>query len=71
MKLVRFGEIGKEKPGLLEEGGIIDVSAQTRDFDEDFFASGGLVSLENWYHLKTVRLGSLCSAGVYIIGLGL
>ena len=48
MKLVRFGEIGKEKPGLLEEGGIIDVSAQTRDFDEDFFASGGLVSLANW-----------------------
>lgn len=48
MKLVRFGEIGKEKPGLLEGGGIIDVSAQTRDFDEDFFASGGLVSLANW-----------------------
>lgn len=48
MKLVRFGEIGKEKPGLLEEGGIIDVSAQARDFDEEFFASGGLVSLENW-----------------------
>ena len=48
MKLVRFGEIGKEKPGLLEKGGIIDVSAQTRDFDEEFFASGGLASLANW-----------------------
>lgn len=48
MKLVRFGEIGKEKPGLLEGGEIIDVSSQARDFDEEFFASGGLASLADW-----------------------
>jgi 2-keto-4-pentenoate hydratase/2-oxohepta-3-ene-1,7-dioic acid hydratase in catechol pathway len=49
MKLIRFGEIGTEKPGLLlgdEER--IDVSELGEDFDERFFASGGLARLERW-----------------------
>ena len=34
MKLLRFGEIGYEKPGILDPGGVIrDVSAHVSDFD--------------------------------------
>jgi 2,4-diketo-3-deoxy-L-fuconate hydrolase len=46
MKLVRFGEPGREKPGvLLESGRRKDCSAFERDFDHEFFASGGLERL--------------------------
>jgi 2-keto-4-pentenoate hydratase/2-oxohepta-3-ene-1,7-dioic acid hydratase in catechol pathway len=49
MKLIRFGEIGREKPGvLLEDGTRLDVSGFGSDYDEDFFASDGLVKLRNW-----------------------
>jgi 2-keto-4-pentenoate hydratase/2-oxohepta-3-ene-1,7-dioic acid hydratase in catechol pathway len=46
MKLVRFGEAGKEKPGVMIDGDIFDVSAFVKDFDEDFFASNGLQNLK-------------------------
>ena len=43
MKLIRFGEPGKEKPGVvLEDGSRIDVSAAVSDYDEKFFEGGGL-----------------------------
>jgi 2,4-didehydro-3-deoxy-L-rhamnonate hydrolase len=49
MKLIRFGEVGSEKPGVLLEGGIrIDVSALSSDYNEDFFSSGGLDILRSW-----------------------
>ncbi len=49
MKLIRFGETGKEKPGaLLEDGSRVDVSGFGADFDEDFFASGGIAALRGW-----------------------
>lgn len=49
MKLIRFGEPGREKPGVLLEGGKrIDVSAAVSDFDEAFFATGGLDRLKSW-----------------------
>jgi 2,4-didehydro-3-deoxy-L-rhamnonate hydrolase len=49
MKLIRFGEPGKEKPGvLLSDGGRIDASALGADYDETFFASGGLTTLDSW-----------------------
>jgi 2,4-diketo-3-deoxy-L-fuconate hydrolase len=48
MKLIRFGEPGREKPGLvLPHGQPIDVSAFVRDYDEEFFASGGLQRLRD------------------------
>ena len=48
MKLVRFGPIGKEKPGvLLDDQRLIDVSERIKDYDRDFFSSDGLESL---YH---------------------
>jgi len=49
MKLIRFGEKGKEKPGIiLENGKRIDVSKFGEDFDEHFFGSGGIKRLSNW-----------------------
>ncbi|WP_228852905.1 fumarylacetoacetate hydrolase family protein [Aegicerativicinus sediminis] len=47
MKLIRFGEAGKEKPGLeLENGKRIDVSEFIKDYDETFFQYGGLNDLK-------------------------
>ena len=38
MKLIRFGEVGKEKPGIiLANGTKIDVSDFGSDYDEFFF----------------------------------
>ncbi|MDL5513369.1 fumarylacetoacetate hydrolase family protein [Arenibacter sp. M-2] len=49
MKLIRFGEVGKEKPGVqLENGTRLDVSAFGRDYNEDFFGTDGLAQLEDW-----------------------
>lgn len=49
MKLIRFGEVGKEKPGVqLENGTRLDVSAFGRDYDEDFFGTDGIDQLKGW-----------------------
>lgn len=49
MRLLRFGEDGYEEPGiLLDDGTMIDVSGEFRDYDEGFFAADGLVSLQTW-----------------------
>jgi 2-keto-4-pentenoate hydratase/2-oxohepta-3-ene-1,7-dioic acid hydratase in catechol pathway len=49
MKLIRFGEPGREKPGvLLEDGTLVDVSAAVTDYDESFFGSGGIDLLRAW-----------------------
>ncbi|HEY4053779.1 MAG TPA: fumarylacetoacetate hydrolase family protein [Terriglobales bacterium] len=49
MKLIRYGEPGKEKPGaILKDGSWIDVSEAVADFDEDFFDGGGLGRLGSW-----------------------
>jgi 2,4-diketo-3-deoxy-L-fuconate hydrolase len=49
MKLIRFGEPGQEKPGvLLNDVARLDVSAFGPDYDENFFASGGLQKLRAW-----------------------
>jgi len=53
MKLIRFGEPGREKPGiLLNDGTRVDASGFDTggkcDYDEDFFASNGLTRLRSW-----------------------
>ena len=49
MKLIRFGETGKEKPGIqLEDGTRLDVSAFGQDYDENFFGKDGIVGLQKW-----------------------
>lgn len=45
MKLIRFGEAGKEKPGVHINGNNYDVSGFIKDYDEAFFANGGLPHL--------------------------
>jgi 2,4-didehydro-3-deoxy-L-rhamnonate hydrolase len=49
MKLIRFGQAGHEKPGvILPNGNKIDVSSLVDDFNKEFFSSGGLGKLEKW-----------------------
>ena len=49
MKLIRFGEEGREEPGiLLADGRRLDASGEFHDYDEGFFASGGLEALAEW-----------------------
>ena len=49
MKLVRFGELGREKPGLLMPDGVLmDVSEQVADYNENFFAMGGMRVLQGF-----------------------
>src|SRR5262245_14161478 len=48
MKLIRFGQPGTEKPGLLVGDTRIDASGCVSDYDEAFFASGGLDRLAEW-----------------------
>jgi len=49
MKLIRFGERGKEKPGvLLDDGARVDVSAVVTDYNEEFLGTDGLEKLRRW-----------------------
>jgi 2-keto-4-pentenoate hydratase/2-oxohepta-3-ene-1,7-dioic acid hydratase in catechol pathway len=49
MKLIRFGDPGAEKPGLLlEEGARVDASGFGEDYTESFFAGDGLERLRAW-----------------------
>jgi 2-keto-4-pentenoate hydratase/2-oxohepta-3-ene-1,7-dioic acid hydratase in catechol pathway len=49
MKLIRFGDEGREEPGLLlPNGRRVDASGEFNDYDEGFFASGGLEALAEW-----------------------
>ena len=49
MQLIRWGRPGEEKPGILTNEGLrLDVSGFGSDFDEHFFASGGLQKLQTW-----------------------
>ncbi len=49
MKLIRYGEPGAEKPGVMvADGRRIDASVRFGDYDEAFFASDGLAALAAW-----------------------
>lgn len=48
MRLLRFGEPGNEKPGILKDNTIVDVSSFGEDFGESFFGSDGISRLKNW-----------------------
>ncbi|MEN3323112.1 fumarylacetoacetate hydrolase family protein [Mariniflexile soesokkakense] len=68
MKLIRFGEVGKEKPGVqLPNGNRIDVSIFGEDYTEQFFETDGIERLKKWLKdneskcasvSEDVRLGS-------------
>ena len=81
MKLIKFGQQGSEKPGvILSNGTTIDVSAFTPDFDEAFFESGGLERLSAWLEMNAsnapqvpagIRLGAPLARPSKIICIGL
>ena len=57
MKLIRFGEPGSEKPGLLMSDGVrLNVTGFVRDYDEDFFASDGIARLAEWTEKKNASV---------------
>ena len=81
MKLIRFGEVNSEKPGLqLTNGKRIDVSTFGFDYDENFFGSQGLKRLKNWLSAnqnkcpeigENIRLGSPICRPSKIVCVGL
>ena len=57
MKLIRFGERGNEKPGLiLDDGTRVDVSASGTDYDEEFFGGDGFERLRRWLEKNVADL---------------
>ena len=48
MKLLRFGEPGKEKPGVLVNNDVLDASSFGEDFGETFFETNGLQRFSTW-----------------------
>ena len=80
MKLIRFGESGREKPGVMVNDVYYDLSSLVKDFDEDFFALGGLQQLRellsgNRHHEFKMdeprRLGSPVARPSKIVCIGL
>src|SRR2546423_15250393 len=64
MKLIRMGEVGQEKPGvLLEDGTRLDVSGLGSDYDEAFFAGDGITKLRNWMTAHGGSAPRVSSAG--------
>lgn len=47
MKLIRFGQPGKEKPGVIINNTMYDASAFAEDYNEQFFYSDGLTRLQS------------------------
>ena len=46
MKLVRYGAVGQEKPGLIDRSGRIrDLSAQVKDITGEALSAAGLAKL--------------------------
>ncbi|HLS96517.1 2-keto-4-pentenoate hydratase/2-oxohepta-3-ene-1,7-dioic acid hydratase in catechol pathway [Sphingobacterium allocomposti] len=56
MKLIRFGEYGKEKIGVQIDGVNYDVSAFGGDYNEQFFAENGLARLEEFVKANQGKL---------------
>src|SRR5687768_2931939 len=80
MKLLRFGQAGQEKPGILLNNEIIDVSSFGEDFGETFFTNDGISRLSSWLEsrksslprvAKNVRLGAPFTRPSKIVCIGL
>jgi len=49
MKLIRYGENGSEKPGIITpDGKRIDTTGCTADYNQEFFETDGLIRLADW-----------------------
>ena len=81
MKLIRFGTINAEKPGVQLTNGIkLDVSAFTSDYNEEFFGDNGIEKLKKWLESNQdtcpvvgdhIRLGPPLSRPSKIVCVGL
>ncbi|UOE47574.1 fumarylacetoacetate hydrolase family protein [Mucilaginibacter sp. SMC90] len=78
MKLIRFGEIGKEKPGVILNDKKYDVSAFGEDYTEQFFETNGLSRLADFIKdnllpevAEDVRLGSPIARPSKLVCIGL
>ena len=81
MKLIRFGEKNKEKPGIqLDDDRRIDVSSFIDDYDENFFCKTGIKKLRNWLNKNkkkcpiidnNIRIGPPISRPSKIVCVGL
>lgn len=80
MKLIRFGEVGKEKAGVIINDKRYDVSAFGEDFNEAFFETNGIERLGAWLAdnsvslpevSEDVRLGSCVARPSKIVCIGL
>ena len=78
MKLVRFGKVGQEKPGVQTTKGILDLSKDFKDWDNAFFQNNGLENLkkklnQNQYPVVSSqeRIGSCVARPYKIICIGL
>lgn len=80
MKLIRFGDINAEKPGVIINEEYYDVSVFGQDYDENFFQTGGLIQLQKFIESKkgllpkvskNTRLGSPVARPSKIICIGL
>jgi len=80
MKLIRFGEVNREKPGLLIDEKYYDVSAIGEDYNEQFFENDGIGRLQKFLDDNRqklpavpngVRIGSPIARPSKIICIGL
>jgi 2,4-diketo-3-deoxy-L-fuconate hydrolase len=79
MKLLRFGAPGAEKPGILINNDIFDISAFGEDIGEKFFETDGIKRLADWLKKNQnlpkapagVRLGAPFTRPSKIICVGL
>jgi 2,4-diketo-3-deoxy-L-fuconate hydrolase len=56
MKLIRWGAIGKEKPGVILNDVWYDTSALGGDYNEEFFENNGLARLEEFVKANDGKL---------------
>src|ERR1700744_2233659 len=59
MRLIRHGEAGREKPGVVLEDRYYDATGFGEDYNEDFFDSGGLEQLRAFIGANRAALKSL------------
>src|SRR3546814_4789943 len=81
MKLFRFGDEGEERPGVIDdEGRRYDVTSFGEDYTREFFGTGGLQRLDEWFRVNMpacpnvaddVRLGPCIANPSKIICVGL
>ncbi len=79
MKLIRFGDAGNEKTGLIIGEKYVDISSFVKDYNEEFFEQDGLKKLNDFLKTnpalpeisKDIRLGSPIARPSKIVCIGL